>query len=157
MIKSRILDAIIDSVGRRILKVTGHGKNTYKATQASNFGVDSNPLKGMVAIYSETLTNGKPVIIGYVNTNQLAAEGETRLFSLDANGTLKTYLWLKNNGDTLIGGDARHLAAFEELKSGFDQLKSDFNLHVHGAPGTPPTVPSTASIDGAKTDKVKTA
>jgi hypothetical protein len=54
------------------------------------------------------------------------------------------------------------MTRFEELETGFNQLKSDFNsflTHVHGGPGTPPAppvLPSTASISGAKINEVKT-
>lgn len=58
---------------------------------------------------------------------------------------------------------------FNELKTAFDQLKSDHNsflLHVHGGvtpgpptsvsgPPAPPAIPSTADMSSAKVDKVR--
>lgn len=169
--KGTVSETFLDSVGRRVIKFLGFGKNSDKAIQANNFGLDSNPIKDMTAIVSETSSNGKTVIVGYINRNQVAGIGETRLFSLNANGQLQTYLWLKNDGDTWIGGNTKHLARFEELKTGFDQLKTDlndlvtkFNAHQHptagSGPPSPPTLSatsSTASIDNSKTLKVKTA
>lgn len=67
--------------------------------------------------------------------------------------------------DSVEGGD--FLARFDELKTGFDQLKSDFNAfltHVHSGvttgggvsgPATPPATVSTASIDSAKIDELE--
>jgi len=66
------------------------------------------------------------------------------------------------------GGD--YMARFNELKAGFDELKSDYNnfvtatynLHQHptaaAGPPTPPTITgssSTASIDNAKIDDIE--
>ena len=53
-------------------------------------------------------------------------------------------------------GDSDFMVRFSELKAGFDQLKSDFNTHSHTAHGTPPTTPSTASVDSCKIDEIKT-
>lgn len=67
----------------------------------------------------------------------------------------------RKNGDVVINDDTDFAVAFNDLKAGFDQLKSDFNaflLHVHGAAGTPPVppaLPSTASVDAAKIDAIK--
>jgi len=72
-------------------------------------------------------------------------------------------------GDTL-GGD--NMVRFNELKTAFDQLKSDFDNHVHtnastgfslvdslagavsGSTGSP-TVASTADIDPAKIEEIE--
>jgi len=142
--------------------------------QATPFGIDSAPMDKMVAVYADTNKKGKPVILGYLNKSLLAANGEIRVFSLDADGVLATSIWLKADGTMEIGGSTKHMARFEELKSGFDQLKTDLNdmkqkwntfaaAYVPGSPsvtGTPPTASqssaSTASIDSAKIDEIKT-
>lgn len=83
-------------------------------------------------------------------------EGEKYLYSKDENSFIK----IKNDGTIEINGDADYAVRFNELKTGFDQLKSDFNnflIHVHGSSGTPPVppaVPSSASIDNSKVDEV---
>jgi len=57
------------------------------------------------------------------------------------------------------GGD--FAVRYLELKSAFDELKSDFNsflTHVHGFSGTPPVppaIPSTADMSDAKIDKIE--
>jgi len=145
---------------------------TVENPQAAPHGIDSNPVKDMVAIRAETGIKGEAVVIGYLNPNALAAQGENRIYSTDSNGNVVQYFWLKNDGTTEINGTGDFLARFNELKAGFDQLRDDFNTHVqtyntHLHPGvatglgntgpTPSTgTPSTASIDTAKIDELKT-
>lgn len=142
---------------RRKVKVYLTGLiNVQSAHQVAPYGIDSNPIPEMKAIYAKTEVNGRPVIIGYINKNVLADGGEIRLFSTDEAGTLKMYVWLKNDGTLELGGSTKHMTRFEELKTGFDQLRTDFNAHVHASNGVPPTTPSTASIDDSKIDEIKT-
>lgn len=158
----KVISSEIIKLARKVKVLSYGSSNVRTANEAMPFGMDSAPLKNMRAIFGETDKKGNPVIIGYINKNQIAGEGETRLFSLDSNGNLAMFIYLKSNGDLLLGGEAKHLAKYEELKVGFDQLKQDFNnflTHVHGGSGTPPTppaVPSTASVDDSKADKIKT-
>jgi hypothetical protein len=160
---SKNISFAFDSVRRRVVKVFRNGRSDAKTAQeALPFGFDSGSLKDMIAVYLDTQTKGKGVIVGYLNLNQLAQVGESRMFSTDANGQLQIYMWLKNDGTMELGGNTKHLARFEELESGFNQLKSDFNqflTHVHGGSGTPPAppqTPSTASIASAKINEIKT-
>lgn len=173
---TRVISSSIDNIGRMFIKVLRLGRSDVQdVLEVSPYGVDSRPVKEMVAIYSETSEKGKSVIVGYINKNRLAEIGEHRTFSTDANGDLKFYTWLKADGTLELGGNAKHLARFEELKTGFDQLKSNFNSfvsafnsHVHptaasGPPSIPTPVPSvipvsvsSASIDSSKIDEIKT-
>lgn len=161
--------------GLRFIKVLRSGKSdTREGYQVTPFGDDSNPVnyEGMRAIFCETEVKGKQIIIGYIHPNQLAAIGEKRIFSTDANGQVKFYIWLHSNGTCDFGGNTNHLTQYEALKTAFDQLKSDFNdlvtkfnSHVHpgvtaggastGATATPGTS-SSADMSGAKLDNLKT-
>ncbi len=171
----KIISTSFDNFNRRIIKFLRMGKSDVQtAFDASPFGIDSNPVKDWVAIYSPTSEVGKTVIIGYIKRDQLAAVGETRLYSTDTNGALKFYAWLRNNGTLELGGNAKNLARYQELKTGFDQLKADhndlvtaFNTHMHataatGPPSTPtpgsgiPAIPSQADIADCKIDEIKT-
>ena len=172
----KVISTKIDSVNRRLTKFLRFGNSDIQeCLQTAPFGVDSNPTKDMIAIYSNTSTKGKNVILGYINKNQLADIGETRLFSTDSSGVLQQYILLKNDGDINFGGTAGNLTRYQELKTGFDQLKSDvnslinaFNTHVHptaavGPPSPPtpvpsviPATPSTADIANSKIDQFKT-
>jgi hypothetical protein len=140
--------------------------------QASPYGVDSNPIKDMIAVYTATQEKGKTVIVGYINTNQIADVGENRIFSTDSEGNVVMFLHLKNDGTAEFGGDDDFMVRFNELQTGFDELVNDhndlvqaFNTHVHpgvtsGGASTlitiEPEVPSSADITPAKIEEIKT-
>jgi hypothetical protein len=168
----KVISNAIES-GFRKIKIRRYGNDDLQTpAQSTPFGIDSAPPKGMIAVYAETHKKGKPVIIGYLNKSLLAADGETRIFSLQANGTLATFIWLKADGTMQIGGNTKNMVRFQELESGFNQLKADFNSfittynsHVHsgvttGGGSSGPTAgsgsQSSASIAGAKINEIKT-
>jgi hypothetical protein len=160
----------------RFVKFLRMGKSdVQECRQIAPYGMDSNPIENMVAIYSKTGEDGKNVIIGYVNKNQIADVGENRIFSTDSDGNVQFFLHLKNDGTAEFGGDSRTMVRYQELESAFNQLKSDFNAHVaaynshihpfvgvaSGAPSsTTPTAssvnPSSADISGAEIQEIKT-
>ena len=156
----------------RVVKVLRMGKDdVQEAAECAPFGVDANPIKDMIAVYAETIDKGDSVIIGYLNANQLAAPGEVRMYSTDADGAMKTYTWLKADGTMEIGGSANHMVQYEALATAFNKLKSDHDALIDEwvsfcavyAPG-PSVVPiptsaahSTADISPAKLDKIKTS
>ena len=109
---SKVRDFIIEN-GKRILKVQEYGAKTAKV--AANYGDDSQPLKNMTAIYSPTAVNSEPVIIGYINTNQIAQEGEKRIFSQSLNGSISFAIHLKTDGTCEIGGDVDNAVRFNAL------------------------------------------
>jgi hypothetical protein len=158
---------------KRFIKFYKTGRsNVQTAQEAGPYGDDSNPIKDMVAVFADTSTKGKKVIIGYVNKNQLAGVGEKRIFSTDADGELQAYIWLKNDGAILLGGEGKNLVRYQELETGFNALKdkvnaliSKYNAHVHsgvttggGSSGPTPSseTSSSASISGAKIEEIKT-
>lgn len=171
----RIQNTVADSVGRRIAKFFRLGRNVETAIQAAAYGTDANPIEDCIAVYAQTGIKGKTVIIGYINKNAIAAVGEHRIFSTDADGAPQFYIHLKNDGTCEIGGNTDNMVRFSELETAFNQLKDDhdalvtaFNTHMHptaatGAPSPPTPVPnqipavvSTADISGAKIEEVKT-
>jgi hypothetical protein len=169
----QVISSSFNDAKNRVVKFFRYGPSDVQTSlEVSAAGVDSNPVKGMVALYAATSKKGKTVIIGYIKKDQLADVGELRLFSTNAQGAQKTYLWLKNDGNMEVGGDDDNLVRYSELKKAFDELKGDvngliqkFNTHVHpgvtsGLSSTLITVtladPSTADVSGAKIDKIKT-
>lgn len=89
--------------GYRIIKSIRFGKaDVIDGNECSPFGVDSNPVKGMDAIYASTNVNGIPVIIGYLNKNRLAKVGENRIYATDEDGIVGFNIWLKKTS-VLIG------------------------------------------------------
>lgn len=150
--------------------------DVQESLEVSPYGIDSNPIKDMVALYSPTAEIGVNVVIGYVNKNKIADIGEFRVFSTDDKGEVKSYIHLKNDGVIQINGDNDNAVRYSELKKGFDSLKSDFNKlvnafnsHVHATAAVGPPVPPTpipsvipaktslASIDKSKIDDIKTS
>ena len=110
MITNAIVDSTTTEDGMRMIKVDQFGaKEPY---ECSPYGFDSNPVKDMTAIYADTSENGEPIIIGYVNENQLADVGELRLYNSN-----KGYIWLKKDDTIELNGNSRTIVAFINLKT----------------------------------------
>ncbi len=153
-----IIRATIDNMKRQLIEVLGMGTDdVQEINQIGPFGVDSVPIRKMRGVQANTSTQGDAVIIGYLNKNAISEEGETRLFSTDDEGVVQIDLFLKKDGTMEIGGNSDFMVRFSALESGFNELRSDFNSHVHASNGVPPTTPSTASISAAKINEIKTS
>ena len=173
----KTISTSIDNLSRRLVKYCRYGKADIQTSiEVGPYGVDSNPIKDMVAVYAPTAEQGKTVIIGYLNKNKVAAIGEYRNFSTDADGNMVFYTWLKNDGTMEIGGNSDNMVRYSKLKDAFNQLRDDHNelvtkwdafvsAYLPGGPvnvGTPPTLAgsnvgqSTADISGAKIEELKT-
>jgi len=125
IISSRILDSKI------LLKFRRMGKNDVQETPiVAPYGVDSNPIAGMVALYAETGEKGKNVLVGYLNKNARAGVGELRFYATNNEGTEQNYIWFRSDGNLEINGDDDNMVRYSELKAGFDQLLSDHNQLV---------------------------
>jgi hypothetical protein len=147
--------------GKRILKVLQFGAKT--ANESMPFGIDSQPIKGMTAIYADTSNNSESVIIGYINTNQLSNAGETRFYSVDENNVLKSFLWLKNDGTLELNGNTYTAVRFEPLQSGINAKDNLINIELGKiaavlnslAPGSYTVTPISTNITTAKSEDVK--
>lgn len=163
--------------GKRMIKFLRMGKSDVREKpQVGPYGFDSCPIPDRIAVYSDTGEQGKSIVIGYINLNQLVNPGESRLYSEDENGNLKFYLWLKNNGTAEFGGTDDNLVRFIPMEQAFDEVNDKLNdmiskwnafaaAYVPGSPttvGLPSTLagqnvsPSTADISGAKINEIKT-
>jgi len=161
---STIKEAILEKA-QRILKVNQFGVKT--ADQVSSFGDDSSPINDTLAVYASTSENSDNIIIGYINKNQKSTPGEKRIFSLNQNGELSFSIHLRTDGTCEIGAADDNAVRYSKLESAFNQLKSDFNnlvmqynLHQHTAANgaTPPTtqgVATQADISQAKIESIK--
>jgi len=146
-----------------VLKTRSAGGQERETEHYQLHGIASGATPDAVGIEVSTGTAGR-VIIATQNYN-LEVEvtaGATKIYSTTADGkTLKSLIELDVDGNINLNGDGDFAVAFNDLKSGFDTLKSDFNaflVHVHGASGTPPVppaIPSTASIDASKVQSVR--
>jgi len=170
----KILSSSVDKLNRRVLKYLRYGKSDVQTSlEVAPYGIDSNPIKDLVAVFAETNENGRTVILGYLNKNQKAKPGEWRAFATNAQGDEKFYIWMKDTGIMEIGGDQNYAVKFNELKTEFNKLKDDynnlvstFNSHTHilalsagtGTAAVPAVGGNTNSsdIDNAKNEKIKT-
>lgn len=149
----KVLESSIDALNRRLVKVLRLGKSDIQTPFAvAPYGVDSNPIKDMIAVYSDTGEKGKTVIIGYINKNQIADKGELRLFSTDSLGVEKKYIWLKNDNTIEIGGDIDNMVRYSALATAFNILLTDLNA-ARAALSLPPSI---ADISGSKINEIKT-
>jgi hypothetical protein len=157
---SKVTDFIIEN-GKRILKVQEYGAKTAKV--AANYGDDSQPLKNMTAIYSPTAVNSEPVIIGYINTNQVAQEGEKRIFSQSLNGSISFAIHLKTDGTCEIGGDVDNAVRFSTLEGSLDASNIELNKElvkiqasILALSGSYAHIPVNINIASSKIDQIKT-
>lgn len=119
------------TAGYRIAKILGWGNIPLTADQVSPFGIDSSPVKNMIAVYAETEEGGDQVIIGYFNRSVMAAPGETRLFSLDpATGNLSIDLWLRTDGTMELGGIGNNLVRYTALNAGIEEQNTKINAEL---------------------------
>jgi hypothetical protein len=127
----KVYSTSVDNLKRTIVKFLRYGKSDVQTSmQAAPYGIDHNPIKDMIAIYGETAKNGDTVIVGYINKNAKAGEGELRLFSTDANGTEKMYLWLKANGTMELGGSADNVVKYTPLNSGLAAFQAQIQAQL---------------------------
>jgi hypothetical protein len=154
----KVISTELDKLNRRVVKFLRNGsRDVQTADQVAPHGIDSNPVKDMIAIYADTTGKGDTVIVGYLNRNQLAGIGETRIFSTDENGVLKTYHWLKNDGTHEIGGNTDFMVRYSKLEEAFNELKNKFNTHVqnyntHVHPGVTAGGASSAATPAVSTE-----
>ena len=165
----KVISSDFDDVKRRVVKLLRLGYSDVQTSdQANPHGIDSNPVKDMIAVYAETAQKGETVIIGYLNKDQLAEPGETRIYSTDANGVFKTSIWLKADGTIEVGGNTKNLVRYQELEAAFNELTQNFNAfvekynaHTHSG-ATAPIIPAaiatqtTADISQSKIEEIKT-
>ena len=151
----KIISSEIDSKVRRVIKFLRLGKYDVQTSfQVAPYGVDSNPIKDMVAIYGPTGEKGKTVIIGYINKNQVAAPGEYRTFSTDADGELKFYIHQKANGTCEIGGSSHNLVRYTPLNSALQTELGIIAAAINAI--VPGSYSPTLDITASKINEIKT-
>jgi hypothetical protein len=169
------VDNQLIKLGQRMIKFLGFGtKDVQDIAQALPFGIDSAPVKDMIAVYSDTATNGEAIVIGYITKSLVAETGELRLYSTNTDGEIQTYVRLTNQGKIQLAGTTHNAVRYTPLETAFNELKTDFNnlvttfnlyvaesnanwviytahTHLSTTPGTPtgpavaPSIPSAQS------------
>jgi len=181
---ARVLESKVNSDGFLILKVEVDYKNNKQIELYSSPGDCSRPLAEDKILIIEKEGTGEYAGIAILNEDQSEDEGEKKLFSRDANGNIKASVYFKKDGKLIIDCDSDieiksdskikmmngsdFAVRYLELKTQLDQLKSDFNNHIHtnassgfsfttpvgggnvsGSSGSP-TVPSSADFSNCK-------
>jgi hypothetical protein len=148
----------------RTITIAIFGPNdSNSAPESAPYGVDCSPIKGMQAIYLNTSKNGQPAIIGYINTNQLAAPGEFRMYATNADGAEKVKIWGHNDGTVEIAGTSdavnpNHATQWEGMNTQMQSYITDLNASITagvasaGGTYTPPVTP--LDLTAAKIDKI---
>ncbi len=160
----KIISTETDNIKRRIVKLLRLGRSDVRtAYESMPFGIDGNPVKSMVAVYSKTSNDSSPIIIGYINRNQLSDIGELRTFSTDINGNVKFYTWLKNDGTFEIGGNSDNAVRYNALNTALQQQVTKINTElakinvaIAALGGTYTVSPISLDITAAKITEVKT-
>lgn len=114
--------------GKRILKFLEFGAKS--GNESAPFGYDGNPLKDTMAVHAKTSNNSENVIIGYINDDQKADIGEVRIYSLDSNKSLKSFLWLKKDGTIELNGNTYSLVKYEPLETAIKKHDTDINVEL---------------------------
>jgi hypothetical protein len=149
--------------GRRILKVLKLGRTgVNEAYEVSPHGISSSAPKGTKAVYSETLSNGEKVLLGYLNNQQTGVErGGFKIYSTDDTGNVQTFIYLRPNGQIEFGGNNDFMVRFSALETAYNELQQKFNTHVHpgvtsgGASTSPTPTQSTGDITEAKINDLR--
>ena len=105
--------------GKRILKVFQFGAKTAK--ESSPFGFDSSAPENWTAIFGETSNKGESVIIGYINKNQLAEVGSSRMYALGSSGEVVGYVHSRASGVLELNGSTFSGVRFQNLRAATDQ------------------------------------
>ena len=146
---------------------------------------DDGEVYSVPGVYSKSVDGTKGVSINVNGNNIIIAthdysldkdveKGELLLYCIDENGAVLSSALLNKSGEFVINDGTDYGVAYEDLKTAFDQLKDDFDNHLHTTTGTPgvsaipgliskpstgvtPFVPvtSTADMSGAKVEKLR--
>lgn len=158
-----------DSDVKRVLLqvefVEGDVKTIELMTQV---GEDVNPGKNARVIVIEDSESYKLGIATSDDIEPTVDAGEKEIYSTDSPiTTKKAKIKLDKNEQIILNDGTDYAVAYNDLKTAFDQLKSDFDAHVHAAgtlldstaaPCTGSTaapVASTADMSAAKVEKVR--
>ena len=132
-------------------------------------GEDSNPPDGAKVLIIDVGRAYKIAIAADDNISPSMAEGEKKLYSI-SEGSIAAFINFLSSGIVEINGNDDFAVRYNELETGFNQLKADFNnfvtsvfnAHNHPtAPNGPVSTPSVsgsssaADISAAKVDEVK--
>jgi len=162
--------------GYREIKTKFGLNNVETSKDAQPFGFESNPIKGLIAITAETMSNEEPVVLNYLNqkTDKKLKNGESVIYATDSDGNKKATITMRADGTAEILGTGDFMVrftsletAYNELQNKYNNLVTGFNQHIHPTPSGPSSIPtpvpslipassSTGDITKAKIEEIKT-
>jgi len=149
----------IKEAARGVIKVLRFGKSdVLNAEQFLPFGIDSQPIKDLQALHTNTAANDAGAIIGYLCRSELK-NGETQIYAKDKNGDFLFYIYMRADGRAEFGGAADNLVRFAELDKALQNFKAEVNRELQsiatGIPlGSYTPVLTKVNIAGAKIDEI---
>lgn len=114
--------------GKRILKVFQFGAKTAK--EVSPFGFDGCAPENWTAIYGETSNKGESVVIGYINKNQIAGVGESRMYAIGSSGEVVGYVYARASGVLELNGNEFSGVRFQNLVQAINAQNSLINAEL---------------------------
>lgn len=158
---AKFFSSVIEN-GKRIIKSKGIGGSVMTTKESYPFGFDSQPPEGWTAIYSETTNSDEAVIIGYINKNQLVGQGESRMYSVNAQGEVQATIVCDASGRISLNGNGYSSVRFENLQNSLNSQNSLINIELGkistaiGLIGGSYTVaPVTIDINSSKSERIK--
>lgn len=120
-----------DTKGQSIVVTAkGAAEKGETAQQYGQHGLISHPAKNTIGL---RLTQGSlDIIIAGLNYSVPIPEnpGETLLFSTDANGAVKSKLYLDKNGDFIFNDGEDFAVRYSKLEEAYNELQSQFNAFI---------------------------
>lgn len=157
---AKVKSSVIEN-GKRIMKVIQFGTKTAK--EVGPFGFDSSAPENLTALYCKTSNDDEDCIIGYINKNQLANLGESRMYSVDAQGEVMATILCDASGRISLNGNAFSSVRYENLVIGLNSQNALINAELSKiaivlnslAPGSYTVAPVSTNITTAKSESVK--
>jgi hypothetical protein len=115
--------------GKRIIKALTLG-GAATAKEVYPFGFDSQALGDLTAIYADTSNKDESVIIGYINKNQLAEAGGSRMFAIGNSGEVVGFVYARASGVLELNGSAFSSVRFQSLKIAIDNNDALINAEL---------------------------
>lgn len=159
---SKFKSATLEARKRLFKLLTMGGAMTAK--ECLPFGIDGFPLENMTAVYSNTSNASERVVIGYVNAQQLAAQGEVRMYSITPSkpDEVAAYVWCKADATVNLNGSTFTAVRYENLNTGLQAAVTALNgeltkiqTAIVGLGGTYAKVNVTLNIANAQSPTVK--
>jgi hypothetical protein len=136
-----------------IVKGTGLGGTVKETELAHPPGFFSRPPKGFRGLYVP-ISRRYGLMIGGINyaANINISEGETAIYSTDANGAVQSRIDLDASGNIKLNGATKRLVTYAELNTALQLFRTavDTQLKALGQPG------ATLDISAAETQTVRT-